>query len=100
MTWKKFILTTTSNFFLLKPPSSLENSPELNSFLDDGNEFVLSVYKNENEIYLCKRISINTLYQAVKQVFAPVLLKNELWRAAFDPKLADLLSELEQAWAH
>uniref|UniRef100_A0A3B4BEW0 Dynein cytoplasmic 2 heavy chain 1 n=1 Tax=Periophthalmus magnuspinnatus TaxID=409849 RepID=A0A3B4BEW0_9GOBI len=39
---------------------------------------------------------INTLYQAVKQVFAPVLLKDERWRAAFDPKLADLLSELEQ----
>uniref|UniRef100_A0AAV2J329 Cytoplasmic dynein 2 heavy chain 1 n=1 Tax=Knipowitschia caucasica TaxID=637954 RepID=A0AAV2J329_KNICA len=39
---------------------------------------------------------INTLYQAVKQVFAPVLLKDEHWRSALDPKLADLLSELEQ----
>ncbi|XP_055023019.1 cytoplasmic dynein 2 heavy chain 1 [Boleophthalmus pectinirostris] len=131
---KKFILTTTSNFFLLKLPPSLENSPELNSFLDDGNEFVLSVYKNENDIHMSKTIEglgknkqkvlvffklqptviteenlhqsllvssmldspINTLYQAVKQVFAPVLLKDERWRAVFDPKLADLLSELEQ----
>ncbi|KAF3692878.1 Cytoplasmic dynein 2 heavy chain 1 [Channa argus] len=38
---------------------------------------------------------INTLYQAVRQVFAPVLLKDERWRSEFDPKLADLLSELE-----
>uniref|UniRef100_A0A3B4GDC8 Cytoplasmic dynein 2 heavy chain 1 n=1 Tax=Pundamilia nyererei TaxID=303518 RepID=A0A3B4GDC8_9CICH len=38
---------------------------------------------------------INTLYQAVRQVFAPVLLKDERWRSAFDPKLAGLLSELE-----
>ncbi|KAK5608849.1 Cytoplasmic dynein 2 heavy chain 1 [Crenichthys baileyi] len=38
---------------------------------------------------------INTLYQAVKQVFAPVLLQDERWRSAFDPKLASLLNELE-----
>ncbi|XP_028975291.2 cytoplasmic dynein 2 heavy chain 1 isoform X3 [Esox lucius] len=39
---------------------------------------------------------INTLYQAVRQVFAPMLLKDEHWSSAFDPKLAGLLSELEQ----
>uniref|UniRef100_A0A8C0VSF5 Dynein heavy chain tail domain-containing protein n=1 Tax=Cyanistes caeruleus TaxID=156563 RepID=A0A8C0VSF5_CYACU len=38
---------------------------------------------------------INTLYQAVRQVFAPVLLKDEKWNKAFDPKLQKLLSELE-----
>ncbi|KAF2973673.1 hypothetical protein EK904_004515 [Melospiza melodia maxima] len=38
---------------------------------------------------------INTLYQAVRQVFAPVLLKDEKWSKAFDPKLQKLLSELE-----
>ncbi|XP_068004360.1 cytoplasmic dynein 2 heavy chain 1 [Melanerpes formicivorus] len=38
---------------------------------------------------------INTLYQAVRQVFAPVLLKDERWSKTFDPKLQKLLSELE-----
>ncbi|XP_040400085.1 cytoplasmic dynein 2 heavy chain 1 isoform X2 [Cygnus olor] len=38
---------------------------------------------------------INTLYQAVRQVFAPVLLKDETWSKTFDPKLQKLLSELE-----
>ncbi|XP_009895076.2 cytoplasmic dynein 2 heavy chain 1 [Dryobates pubescens] len=38
---------------------------------------------------------INTLYQAVRQVFAPVLLKDERWTKTFDPKLQKLLSELE-----
>ncbi|RXM28913.1 Cytoplasmic dynein 2 heavy chain 1 [Acipenser ruthenus] len=38
---------------------------------------------------------INTLYQAVHQVFAPILLKDEKWSKNFDPKLQNLLSELE-----
>ncbi|XP_051482944.1 cytoplasmic dynein 2 heavy chain 1 isoform X1 [Apus apus] len=38
---------------------------------------------------------VNTLYQAVRQVFAPVLLKDEGWSKTFDPKLQKLLSELE-----
>ncbi|XP_053312461.1 cytoplasmic dynein 2 heavy chain 1 isoform X2 [Spea bombifrons] len=38
---------------------------------------------------------INTLYQAVKQVFAPMLLKDEKWSKDLDPKLQTLLSELE-----
>ncbi|XP_025753905.1 cytoplasmic dynein 2 heavy chain 1 isoform X2 [Oreochromis niloticus] len=130
---KKFILTTTGNFYGLKPSSSLTDSPELNNFLDDGNEFVLSVSRYDNDLRLSNKIEavgetrenvlvffklrptvitednlhhsllvssmlespINTLYQAVRQVFAPVLLKDERWRSAFDPKLAGLLSELE-----
>uniref|UniRef100_A0A671UTN4 Cytoplasmic dynein 2 heavy chain 1 n=1 Tax=Sparus aurata TaxID=8175 RepID=A0A671UTN4_SPAAU len=130
---KKFILTTTGNFYGIKPSSSLDDSTELNNFLDDGNEFVLSVSRHNNDLHLSNKIEasgnsrekvlvffklhptvitednlhqsllvssmldspINTLYQAVRQVFAPVLLKDERWRSVFDPKLAGLLSELE-----
>uniref|UniRef100_G3VCU8 Dynein cytoplasmic 2 heavy chain 1 n=1 Tax=Sarcophilus harrisii TaxID=9305 RepID=G3VCU8_SARHA len=38
---------------------------------------------------------INSLYQAVRQVFAPMLLKDQEWSKNFDPKLQNLLSELE-----
>ncbi|XP_071990308.1 cytoplasmic dynein 2 heavy chain 1 isoform X1 [Engystomops pustulosus] len=38
---------------------------------------------------------INTLYQAVRQIFAPLLLKDERWSKDFDPKLQTLLSDLE-----
>ncbi|KAH0625160.1 hypothetical protein JD844_033332 [Phrynosoma platyrhinos] len=38
---------------------------------------------------------VNMLYQAVRQVFAPVLLKDEKWSRDFDPKLQNLLRELE-----
>ncbi|XP_068612804.1 cytoplasmic dynein 2 heavy chain 1 isoform X2 [Brachionichthys hirsutus] len=130
---KKFILTTTGNFYGLKPSSSLADSTQLNNFLDDGNEFVLSVSRQDNDLQLSNKIKasvdsrdkvlvffklrptviteenlhqcllvssmlespINTLYQAVRQVFAPVLLKDERWSSAFDPKLAALLGELE-----
>ncbi|KAM4627347.1 cytoplasmic dynein 2 heavy chain 1 [Polymixia lowei] len=130
---KRFILTTTGNFYGLKPSSSLADCPELNNFLDDGNEYVLSVSRYETDLHLSNQIKtsgdsrekvlvffklcptviteenlhqcvlvssmlespISTLYQAVRQVFAPVLLKDERWSSAFDPKLAGLLSELE-----
>ncbi|CAG6004611.1 unnamed protein product [Menidia menidia] len=130
---KTFVLTTAGNFYGVKPLSSLYDSPELNNFLDDGNEFVLSIRTHGNDLHLSNKIvevgvskekvlvffklhptvitednlhqsllvssmlesPINTLYQAVKQVFAPVLLQDDHWRSAFDPKLATLLSELE-----
>uniref|UniRef100_A0A4W6FB67 Cytoplasmic dynein 2 heavy chain 1 n=1 Tax=Lates calcarifer TaxID=8187 RepID=A0A4W6FB67_LATCA len=124
---KTFILTTTGNFYGIKPSSILADSPELSNFLDDGNEFVLAVSRHDNDLHLSNKSKekvlvffklqptvitednlhrsllvssmlespINTLYQAVRQVFAPVLLKDERWRSAFDPKLAGLLSELE-----
>ncbi|XP_077154625.1 cytoplasmic dynein 2 heavy chain 1 isoform X4 [Ranitomeya variabilis] len=38
---------------------------------------------------------INTLYQAVRQIFAPLLLKDEKWSKECDPKLQTLLSDLE-----
>uniref|UniRef100_A0A3B5L503 Dynein heavy chain tail domain-containing protein n=1 Tax=Xiphophorus couchianus TaxID=32473 RepID=A0A3B5L503_9TELE len=125
---KKFVLTTAGNFYGVTPSSSLADNQELNNFLDDGNEFILSFTRNNNELHLsnkeCKKkvlvffklhptvitednlhrsllvssmleSPITTLYQAVKQVFAPVLLQDERWRSAFDPKLASLLNELE-----
>uniref|UniRef100_A0A8C8DIA2 Dynein cytoplasmic 2 heavy chain 1 n=1 Tax=Oryzias sinensis TaxID=183150 RepID=A0A8C8DIA2_9TELE len=128
---KRFLLNTTGNFFAVKPASTLNDEAELNNFLDDENEFVLSIRQRGNDLQLSNKTlgesrenvlvffklrptviteenlhqnllissmlesPINTLYQAVKQVFAPVLLKDERWRSEFDPKLAGLLSELE-----
>lgn len=54
---KKFILTTTGNFFGLKPSSSLIDRPELNNFLDDGNEFVLSVSRHDNDLHLSNKVT-------------------------------------------
>ncbi len=54
---KTFILTTTGNFYGIKPLSSLTNSPELNNFLDDGNEFVLSVSRHDNDLYLSNKVT-------------------------------------------
>ncbi|XP_047247257.1 cytoplasmic dynein 2 heavy chain 1 isoform X2 [Girardinichthys multiradiatus] len=131
---KKFVLTTAGNFYGVKPSSSLADNQELNNFLDDENEFILSFTRHDNDLHLSNKIEtsgdcqekvlvffklhptvitednldgsllvssmlespINTLYQAVKQVFAPVLLQDERWRSAFDPKLASLLNELEE----
>lgn len=53
---KKFILTTTGNFYETKPSSSLTDSPELNNFLDDGNEFVLSISRHDNELRLSNKV--------------------------------------------
>ncbi|XP_028817493.1 cytoplasmic dynein 2 heavy chain 1 isoform X3 [Denticeps clupeoides] len=129
---KNFILTTAGNFFGLKPPSGFSDSHELNNFLDDSSEFVLTVVRHGDDVQLFNRIEsgenkdkvlvffklrptvitdenlhqnvlvssmlespVSTLYQAVRQVFAPVLLKDERWSKTFDPKLQNLLSELE-----
>lgn len=54
---KKFILTTTGNFYGVKPSSSLADSPELNNFLDDGNEFVLSVSRHDNDLHLSNKVT-------------------------------------------
>ncbi|XP_051782842.1 cytoplasmic dynein 2 heavy chain 1 isoform X2 [Erpetoichthys calabaricus] len=133
---KDFIINTTSNFFGLQSSdpslSSLNSCRELNSFLDDGNEFLLSVQQTTSHLVMSNKIDsdvdknkilvffklrpvviteqnlhhnilvssmldspVSTLYQAVRQVFAPVLLKDEKWSRNFDPKLQNLLSELE-----
>jgi len=54
---KKFLLTTTGNFFGTKPPPPLLDSPELNNFLDDGNEFVLSVCRRDGELHLSNKVT-------------------------------------------
>lgn len=56
---KKFILTTTGNFYGIKPSSSLVGSPELNNFLDDGNEFVLSVSRHNSDLHLSNTVAKN-----------------------------------------
>lgn len=53
---KQFVLTTTGNYFGLKPSASLVGSEELNNFLDDGNEFVLAVNKHENDLCLSNKV--------------------------------------------
>lgn len=64
---KRFILTTTGNFYGLKPPSSLDDSPELNNFLDDGNEFVLSISRHESGLHFSNKvIQITVLLHHVK----------------------------------
>uniref|UniRef100_A0A452I6Q6 Uncharacterized protein n=1 Tax=Gopherus agassizii TaxID=38772 RepID=A0A452I6Q6_9SAUR len=136
---KRFISVTAANYFGLAasadttdPSSALVASPQLASFLDDGNEFLLTVRHSGTQLTVSNKVEagdskdkvlvffklrpdaitednlhsnilvssmldspINTLYQAVRQVFAPVLLKDEKWSREFDPKLQSLLSELE-----
>lgn len=53
---KKFILATTGNFYGIRPASSLADSPKLNNFLDDGNEFVLSVSRHDNDLHLSNKV--------------------------------------------
>lgn len=53
---KKFILTTTGNFYGIEPSSSLAGSPELNNFLDDGNQYVLSVRQHDGDLHLSNTV--------------------------------------------
>lgn len=53
---KKFILATAGNFFGVRPVSSLSDSPELNNFLDDGNEFLISVNRNDNDLHFSNQV--------------------------------------------
>ncbi|XP_029458286.1 cytoplasmic dynein 2 heavy chain 1 [Rhinatrema bivittatum] len=132
---KQFILATSENYFGLPfsdGEASALSGKEINNFLDDGNEFVLSVRKSGQRLIFSNQVDagdtkdkvlvffklrpdvitednlhdnilvssmldspINALYQAVRQVFAPILLKDEKWSKNFDPKLQTLLSELE-----
>ncbi|XP_030632529.1 cytoplasmic dynein 2 heavy chain 1 [Chanos chanos] len=129
---KHFILTTTGNYFGIKPSPSLSDCQELNNFLDDGNVFLLAVLKQQNDLHLSNKVEsggseesvlvffklqpcviteenlhrtvmvssmlespVNSLYHAVRQVFVPLLLKDEHWSKSFDPKLQNLLTELE-----
>ncbi|XP_044933442.1 cytoplasmic dynein 2 heavy chain 1 isoform X4 [Mustela putorius furo] len=133
---KVFIFTTTQNYFGLAsepcdPPLAC-SGPEINNFLDDGNQMLLRAQRSDagvsfsnaidfadtkdkvlvffklrpevitdqnlhNNILVSSMLEspINSLYQAVRQIFAPVLLKDQEWSGNFDPKLQNLLSELE-----
>ena len=42
---------------------------------------------------------ISSFYHALKKVFAPVLLTNEKWNQKIDPKLQNLLNDLETGLA-
>lgn len=53
---KKFILTTIGNFHGIQPLPSLADSQELNNFLDDGNEFVLSIIRHDNDLHLSNKV--------------------------------------------
>lgn len=59
-TRKNFILTTTGNYFGLQPSdpliSPLSDSKELNCFLDDGNEFVLSILKSGKNLVMSNKV--------------------------------------------
>ncbi|KAF4008811.1 hypothetical protein G4228_000485 [Cervus hanglu yarkandensis] len=133
---KLFIVATTRNYFGLVSESwdhaLLGSGPEINNFLDDGNQMLLRVQRSDagiafsnvidfadtkdkvlvffklrpevitdqnlhNNILVSSMLEspINSLYHAVRQVFAPMLLKDQEWSRNFDPKLQNLLSELE-----
>uniref|UniRef100_A0AAR2JAS5 Dynein heavy chain tail domain-containing protein n=1 Tax=Pygocentrus nattereri TaxID=42514 RepID=A0AAR2JAS5_PYGNA len=122
---KLFLLTTAGNYFSLNPPSSLSACTELNSFLDDANQFILAASKEGGELHFSDKerllvffklrpcviteenvsravlvssmleSPVSTLYQTLRWVFNPALLQDEKWSQAFDPRLQSLLSELE-----
>uniref|UniRef100_A0A673TLY6 Dynein cytoplasmic 2 heavy chain 1 n=1 Tax=Suricata suricatta TaxID=37032 RepID=A0A673TLY6_SURSU len=133
---KVFLFTTTQNYFgLLSEPWDQQLTyccPEVNNFLDDGNQMLLRVQRSDAGVVFSNSIDfadtkdkvlvffklrpevitdqnlhsnilvssmlespINSLYHAVRQVFAPMLLKDQEWSRHFDPKLQNLLSELE-----
>lgn len=53
---KKFILTTIGNFHGIKPLPSFADSQELNNFLDDASEFVLSIIRHDNDLHLSNKV--------------------------------------------
>ncbi|XP_041438616.1 cytoplasmic dynein 2 heavy chain 1 isoform X2 [Xenopus laevis] len=129
---KRYVLSTAHNYLGLPWDGEVPGCAELERFLDDGNEFILSGRKAGTRIQFSNKVDpgetkdkvlvffkirpdvitednlyenilvssmldspINTLYQAVKQVYAPILLKDEKWSKDFDPKLQSMLSDLE-----
>uniref|UniRef100_A0AAR2JK60 Cytoplasmic dynein 2 heavy chain 1 n=1 Tax=Pygocentrus nattereri TaxID=42514 RepID=A0AAR2JK60_PYGNA len=53
---KLFLLTTAGNYFSLNPPSSLSACTELNSFLDDANQFILAASKEGGELHFSDKV--------------------------------------------
>ncbi|XP_065136472.1 cytoplasmic dynein 2 heavy chain 1 [Paramisgurnus dabryanus] len=129
---KVFILTTAGNYFSLDTPASPSTRTPLDNFLDDGNEFLLTVSRHEDKLQFSNKLEsmdggegvlvffkprpcviseenlhrsvlvssmlespISTLYQALRQVYGPVLLQDDKWSESFDSKLQSLLTDLE-----
>uniref|UniRef100_A0A672SRA8 Dynein cytoplasmic 2 heavy chain 1 n=1 Tax=Sinocyclocheilus grahami TaxID=75366 RepID=A0A672SRA8_SINGR len=122
---KLFILTTAGNYFRLDTPASLSTCRPLDNFLDDSNESLLTVTRNADELHFSNKVRvllffkphpcvvseenlhrsvlvssmlespISTLYQALRQVYGPVLLQDDKWSQSFDSKLQSLLTDLE-----
>ncbi|KAL1260293.1 hypothetical protein QQF64_008120, partial [Cirrhinus molitorella] len=129
---KLFILTTAGNYFSLDTSASLSTWCPLDNFLDDGNEFLLTVTRNKDELQFSNKLEnmdgdcrvllffkphpcvvseenlhrsvlvssmlespISTLYQALRQVYSPVLLQDDKWSQSFDSNLQSLLTDLE-----
>ncbi|XP_059389920.1 dynein cytoplasmic 2 heavy chain 1 isoform X1 [Carassius carassius] len=129
---KLFLLTTAGNYFSLDTQASLSSCRPLDNFLDDSNEFLLTVSRDTDELLFSNKLEnmdgdgrvllffkphpcvvseenlhrsvlvssmlespISTLYQALKQVYGPVLLQDDKWSQSFDSKLQSLLTDLE-----
>lgn len=54
---RKFLLATAWNFYSLTEEASLSDSPELSNFLDDANEFLLSVTTNDNDLHFSNKVN-------------------------------------------
>jgi len=56
---KRFISATAANYFGLDPaaaPAALRARPELNRFLDDGNEFLLVVQRSGGRLSASNKV--------------------------------------------
>lgn len=53
---KLFILTTAGNYFSLDTPASLSSCRPLQNFLDDGNEILLTVTRNTEELQFSNKV--------------------------------------------
>lgn len=134
---KAFIFATIKNYFGIdsndKDVGKLDNSKEVNSFLDDGNQSVLvSIFQNNKQVQLYNNLQTNnsdeqclvffkvkpesitpqnihtnvlvssmfqspasTLYHTIKKIFGPLILNSDISNKSVDPKVQNLLSELE-----
>lgn len=54
---RKFLLATAWNFYSLRAEASLSDSPELSNFLDDANEFLLSVSTNDHDLHFSNKVN-------------------------------------------
>lgn len=68
---KQFILATAGNFYGVRPVSTLFDSPELNTFLDDGNEFLLSVNRKDNDLHFSNKVNFLSIEKCA--LWAPAI---------------------------